>query len=109
MIKKLLQRVFNSNSKKKQARQSSPDSGQSKAKHIPTKVHRIDPKLISQGPLHTIEGSTKAGFEAYIVGGAVRDLLLKHPPKSLYRAPHAQPETFNNLMPRSRIHDRRFP
>lgn len=108
MIKKLLQRVFNSNSKKKQARQSSSGSGHSKAKHIPAKVHRIDRKLISPGALKTIEGLQKAGFEAYIVGGAVRDLLLKHRPKDFDIATNATPEEVNNIFRRSRIIGRRF-
>ena len=108
MIKKLLQRVFNSNSKKKQARQSPSDSGHSKAKKIPAKVHRIDRKLISQGALKTIEGLQKAGFEAYIVGGAVRDLLLKHRPKDFDIATDATPEEVNNVFRRSRIIGRRF-
>lgn len=105
MIKKLLQRVFNS---KSPAKKPSRDTSSSKAKHITAKVHRIDRKLISQGALKTIEGLQKAGFEAYIVGGAVRDLLLKHRPKDFDIATNATPEEVNNIFRRSRIIGRRF-
>src|SRR5690606_13312766 len=108
MIKKLLQRVFNSNSKKKQARRHTSDLGHDKAKLISARVHRIDRKLISQGALKTIEGLQKAGFEAYIVGGAVRDLLLNHRPKDFDVATDATPEEVNRVFRRSRIIGRRF-
>lgn len=105
MIKKLLQRVFNT---KTPSKKPSRDTSSSKAKHIPAKVHRIDRKLISQGALKTIEGLQKAGFEAYIVGGAVRDLLLKHRPKDFDIATDATPEEVNRIFRRSRIIGRRF-
>lgn len=108
MIKKLLQRVFNSDSRKKQAGHISPDASPGMAKLIPVKVHGIDRKLISQGALKTVEGLQKAGFEAYIVGGAVRDLLLKHRPKDFDIATNATPEEVNRVFRRSRIIGRRF-
>jgi len=108
MIKKLLQRVFNSKSSKKQASRNSPDHSASKAKQIPVKAHRIDRRLISQGALKTIEGLQKAKFEAYIVGGAVRDLLLDHRPKDFDVATNATPEEVNQIFRRSRIIGRRF-
>lgn len=108
MIKKLLQRVFNSDSRKKQAGRNSPDPSPGRAKQIPVKVHGIDRKLISQGALKTVEGLQKAGFEAYIVGGAVRDLMLKHRPKDFDIATNATPEEVNRVFRRSRIIGRRF-
>jgi poly(A) polymerase len=108
MIKKLLQRVFNSDSKKKQASRNSRDPASGKAKQIPVKAHGIDRKLISQGALKTVEGLQKAGFEAYIVGGAVRDLLLNHRPKDFDIATNATPEEVNRVFRRSRIIGRRF-
>lgn len=108
MIKKLLQRVFNSDSRKKQASRNSRDPASGKAKQIPVRVHGIDRKLISQGALKTVEGLQKAGFEAYIVGGAVRDLLVKHRPKDFDIATNATPEEVNRVFRRSRIIGRRF-
>jgi poly(A) polymerase len=108
MIKKLLQRVFNSAPRKKQARHNTSDPNPGKVKQISVKGHGIDRKLISAGALKTIEGLQKAGFEAYIVGGAVRDLMLKHRPKDFDVATSATPEEVNRIFRRSRIIGRRF-
>ncbi len=70
--------------------------------------HKIDRKLLSNGAFKTIEGLQKAGFEAYIVGGAVRDLLLNRIPKDFDVATDATPEEVNRIFRRSRIIGRRF-
>lgn len=75
---------------------------------ISHKKHKIDRHLLSSAALRTIEGLQKAGFEAYIVGGAVRDLLLNHPPKDFDIATDATPEEVNRVFRRSRIIGRRF-
>ncbi|SSY70833.1 polynucleotide adenylyltransferase PcnB [Alysiella crassa] len=51
----------------------------------------------------------KAGFEAYLVGGAVRDLLLGVRPKDFDVATNATPEQITALFRRSRIIGKRFP
>ncbi|MGD2141304.1 MAG: polynucleotide adenylyltransferase PcnB, partial [Burkholderiales bacterium] len=48
------------------------------------------------------------GFDAYVVGGAVRDLLLGHEPKDFDVATNATPERVRALFRRSRIIGRRF-
>ncbi len=48
------------------------------------------------------------GYEAYIVGGAVRDLLLGLEPKDFDVATNASPEEIRKLFRRSRIIGRRF-
>ena len=48
---------------------------------------------------NTCEGLHKAGFEAYIVGGAVRDLLLDVKPKDFDIATNAEPEAVNKNLP----------
>jgi poly(A) polymerase len=115
MIKKLLQRVFGAgkNSTKKQktsasARRAINKKSGSTAKRIPSKVHRIDRKLLSTGAIKTTEGLQKAGFQAFVVGGAVRDLLLKKRPKDFDIATDATPEEVNRVFRRSRIIGRRF-
>jgi poly(A) polymerase len=50
----------------------------------------------------------KEGFEAYLVGGAVRDLLLGGHPKDFDIATDATPEAVNGLFRNSRIIGRRF-
>jgi poly(A) polymerase len=117
MIKKLLQRVFNSKSKKTAETVSAVASTSNKktkrksdlnAKRILKKTHRIDRNLLSIGAIKTTEGLQKAGFEAYVVGGAVRDLLLKKRPKDFDIATDATPEEVNRVFRRSRIIGRRF-
>ncbi len=48
------------------------------------------------------------GFDAYVVGGAVRDLLLGREPKDFDVATSATPERVRSLFRRSRIIGRRF-
>ena len=113
MIKKLLQRLFDpkkSNPSKTKSHPSKGDRAQanSSAKYISSKTHRIDRKLISNAAIKTTEGLQKAGFQAFIVGGAVRDLLLKKRPKDFDVATNATPEQINRIFRRSRIIGRRF-
>lgn len=49
-----------------------------------------------------------AGFEAYIVGGAVRDLLLGRKPKDFDVATDAHPRAIKKVLPFSRIIGKRF-
>jgi len=79
-----------------------------KAQVIAFKQHKIDRSLLSNAALRTIDGLQKAGFEAYIVGGAVRDLLLDRNPKDFDVATDATPEEVNRIFRRSRIIGRRF-
>jgi tRNA nucleotidyltransferase/poly(A) polymerase len=50
----------------------------------------------------------EAGYEAYIVGGAVRDLLLGLRPKDFDVATNATPEQVKNLFRRAFIIGKRF-
>ena len=45
-------------------------------KRIPKKTHRIDPHLLSKNAVKVTDTLQQAGYEAFIVGGAVRDLVL---------------------------------
>jgi len=49
-----------------------------------------------------------AGFEAFIVGGSVRDLLLGKAPKDFDVATSATPEQVREIFPRCRLIGRRF-
>lgn len=75
---------------------------------IPQKTHQIDRSLISNAAIKTTEGLQKAGFTAYLVGGAVRDLLLNRIPKDFDVATNATPEEVNRIFRRSRLIGRRF-
>lgn len=83
-------------------------NGRDSAQVIAYSTHKIDRKLLSNAAFKTIEGLQKAGFEAYIVGGAVRDLLLNRNPKDFDVATDATPEEVNRIFRRSRIIGRRF-
>ena len=50
----------------------------------------------------------EAGFEAFIVGGSVRDLLLGKAPKDFDVATSATPEEVQEVFPRCRLIGRRF-
>ena len=50
----------------------------------------------------------EAGYEAFIVGGSVRDLLLGKAPKDFDVATSATPEEVKAVFPRCRLIGRRF-
>ena len=70
--------------------------------------HPISRKHISRGALDVLYTLNKAGYEAYLVGGGVRDLLLGKHPKDFDVATDATPEDVRQLFRRSRIIGRRF-
>lgn len=70
--------------------------------------HHINDKLISRGAQQTISVLQKAGHEAYLVGGGVRDLLLGGHPKDFDVATSATPEQIKQLFRGARIIGRRF-
>ena len=49
--------------------------------------------------LETLKSLEKAGFEAYIVGGCVRDILLGREPKDWDITTNALPEQIQSLFP----------
>jgi poly(A) polymerase len=108
MIKRFLQKVFTKKTKAILAINQADDSSLSKAQRFAAKVHKIDQSLISSAALKTCEGLQKAGFEAFIVGGAVRDLLVNVKPKDFDVATNATPEEVYKIFRRSRIIGKRF-
>src|SRR6187549_2979231 len=108
MIKRFLQKVFNKRTKADVAINNAELSDTSAAKIIAAKQHKINKSLISQAALKTCEGLQKGGFEAFIVGGAVRDLLMNVKPKDFDIATNATPEEVYKVFRRSRIIGRRF-
>ena len=75
---------------------------------IPQTSHGIRREAISSGALRTCETLQKAGFKAYVVGGAVRDLIAGIAPKDYDIATDATPDEVRSLFRRSRIIGRRF-
>ncbi len=70
--------------------------------------HNISRKHISDAALKVMTGLRKAGFEALLVGGGVRDLLLGGHPKDFDVATDATPEQVNKIFRSARIIGRRF-
>ncbi|CAH0240350.1 Poly(A) polymerase I [Massilia sp. Bi118] len=70
--------------------------------------HGIDPKLLSPNAVRVTQTLQEAGFKAFVVGGAVRDLLLGVKPKDFDIATDATPEEVKKLFRRAFIIGRRF-
>ncbi|PHM63894.1 multifunctional tRNA nucleotidyl transferase/2'3'-cyclic phosphodiesterase/2'nucleotidase/phosphatase [Xenorhabdus stockiae] len=75
---------------------------------IPREQHSISRKDISDNALKVLYRLNKSGFEAYLVGGGVRDLLLHKKPKDFDIATNATPEQVRKLFRNCRLVGRRF-
>ena len=78
------------------------------ATRIPSTKHGINSREIDKKARLILSSLTKAGYEAYLVGGAVRDLLLGYQPKDFDIATSATPEQIKQVLPTTRIIGRRF-
>src|SRR6201989_1863901 len=79
-----------------------------KRQEVPAEVHGIDPALVDERARNVVTTLQGAGFEAYVVGGAVRDLLLGLRPKDFDIATNATPEQVKRLFRRAFIIGKRF-
>jgi len=76
---------------------------------IPRSGHNISRKFIDKRALDVLYALKRAGYEAYLVGGGVRDLLLGLEPKDFDVVTNAHPEAVKQVFGRkSRIIGRRF-
>lgn len=75
---------------------------------IPESDHSISDDDISNNALRVVENIQNAGFEAYLVGGCVRDLLLDGHPKDFDVATNATPEEIKKIFRNARVIGRRF-
>lgn len=78
------------------------------AQHIPKNKHGIDRRNVSRHAIKVCEVLQHEGYQAYIVGGAVRDLIVGLEPKDFDVATNATPEQVRSLFRRARIIGRRF-
>jgi poly(A) polymerase len=104
MIKKFINRLFG-----KDAPAAVPAAVPlgKRVEHLPA-VHGIDPKLLDDNAVRVVRTLKEAGHEAYVVGGAVRDLLVGRRPKDFDVATDATPEQVKALFRRAFIIGRRF-
>ncbi|NOH97272.1 polynucleotide adenylyltransferase PcnB [Vibrio sp. 99-70-13A1] len=70
--------------------------------------HNISRKQISDNALKVLYRLNGAGFDAFLVGGGVRDILLGTQPKDFDIATNATPEQIKNLFRNCRLIGRRF-
>ena len=75
---------------------------------IPRDQHVISRKNISKAALRVLYRLNEAGYDAYLVGGAVRDLLLGGNPKDFDVATNATPDEVKKLFRNCRLIGRRF-
>lgn len=75
---------------------------------IPKSEHQIDSRLVDDGAFEVVDKLEGAGYCAFIVGGAVRDLILNTAPKDFDVATDATPEEVKRLFRRAYIIGRRF-
>jgi poly(A) polymerase len=103
MIKKLIDRLLG---RTRTTRAESEARG--RRIEVPKEQHGIDPALVDERAAKVVRTLVDGGFEAYIVGGAVRDLLLGLRPKDFDVATNATPEQVKGLFRRAFIIGRRF-
>jgi poly(A) polymerase len=94
MIKKFIRRVFGLRSEAEV--------------RVPRERHGLSREGISPAAAKVCSVLRDAGFSAYVVGGAVRDLLLGIAPKDFDVATNARPEEVKPLFRRALIIGRRF-
>ena len=70
--------------------------------------HNISRKKISHNALKVLYRLNEAGFQSYLVGGGVRDILLGMQPKDFDIATDATPEEIDKLFSNCRLIGKRF-
>ena len=103
MIKKFIDKLLGKSAASSTGR---PNFG--KRQEVGPQEHGIDPTLVDERALNVVHTLQQAGHKAYIVGGAVRDLLLGLRPKDFDVATSATPEQVKSLFRRAFIIGRRF-
>lgn len=89
------------------SRKPSPPSP-SEPRIVPSQEHGITPADISPNALRVLNQLNDNGFQACLVGGGVRDLLLGREPKDFDVATDATPEQVRELFRNCRLIGRRF-
>ena len=75
---------------------------------IPRSAHCVSRHKISKPALKVLYRLQEAGYQAYLVGGGVRDVLLDAHPKDFDVATNARPEEIQHLFRNCRLIGRRF-
>ena len=101
MIKKIIQNLFGKSG-------NTVANRFGKRRVIAASTHGIDPDWVDERAWQVVSTLQERGFEAYIVGGAVRDLLVGLKPKDFDVATDATPEEVKACFRRAFIIGKRF-
>ncbi len=99
MIRRFIKKVFG---------KTAPAKAASGPRILQREAHGIGREQIHPCALKTTRALKQAGYSAFVVGGAVRDLLLGREPKDFDVATDALPEQVRQVFRRSRLIGRRF-
>ena len=108
MIKKFIDKLFGKSDADISESTKAKKSPFGTRHDIPSTEHGINPKLVDERAMDVVLTLKDAGFLAFIVGGAVRDLLVGLKPKDFDVATDATPEEVKRLFRRAFIIGRRF-
>ena len=72
------------------------------------KQHGMNRSQISNPTIKVVERLVQHGYQAFLVGGCVRDLLLQKAPKDFDVATNADPQSICRLFARARMIGKRF-
>ena len=111
MIKKFIDKLLGKATRTPKAGAADTDAGAApagKRVEVLKSEHQIDPSLVDERAVKVVSTLADAGYEAYIVGGAVRDLLVGLKPKDFDVATNATPEQVKACFRRAFIIGRRF-
>lgn len=75
---------------------------------IPRNQHRLSKTDVSPNALKVVNRLVSSGYQAYIVGGSVRDILVHQSPKDFDVATNATPNQVRALFRNARVIGRRF-
>ncbi|WP_110654135.1 polynucleotide adenylyltransferase PcnB [Salinicola halimionae] len=75
---------------------------------LPRDEHNVSRQNLSESALKVLYRLNSAGYDAYLVGGCIRDSLLGNRPKDFDVATNATPDEVRQLFRNSRIIGRRF-
>ncbi|HEV7816729.1 MAG TPA: polynucleotide adenylyltransferase PcnB [Janthinobacterium sp.] len=100
MIKKLIRKILGV--------KPTPERNAAEPLILGAQEHGIDPQLVSANAIRVTSTLQEAGYQAFVVGGAVRDLLLGVKPKDFDVATNATPEQVKRLFRRAFIIGKRF-
>jgi poly(A) polymerase len=105
VIQKLLGSVIGDSGATQAAQPSRPPAG---VRIYSRSEHNISRAFISESSLKVLYRLRKAGYDGYLVGGCVRDMLLGREPKDFDVATNAEPEEVRRVFRNCRLIGRRF-